>query len=234
MSERAARRSGRPSRGWLRWRWTIGRRLVGGFAVALVLLAGVGGVSYENTRRLISNQGEVDRTRDLMESLTAMWTALQNAESSERGYLIAGDEAALAAYKSSRADVDNTLDRVSAQVHPDLTERDLMRELRPVVDARFAVMQRTIDLRREQGFASARAQVVSGQGQRLMAGVSAAMGQMLDQESKVVAQRLAQARALSASTKSVVFGGTALAALLLLGLAVLLTRGITRPVNELS
>ncbi|MEV8508565.1 methyl-accepting chemotaxis protein [Actinoplanes sp. NPDC051475] len=223
-----------PPRGRWRWRWTIGRRLLAGFAVALVLLTAVGGISYYNTTRLRSNESAVTHARSVMDDLQALGVTLSRAENGERGYLITNDQDSLAPFDAARRSVDDLIARVAASTHSDLVQRNLIRELRPLVDARFALMSRIIEARRGQGLAAASALEATDLGQQLMSGVETVVGKMLAAQRAVVAKRQDASAAAATSTASVVLGGTALALVSLVLLALWLTRGITTPINELS
>ncbi|MEV4641476.1 methyl-accepting chemotaxis protein [Actinoplanes sp. NPDC049548] len=232
--KRPSRRATAPTPARGRWRWTIGRRLIAGFAVALVLLAAVGGVSYYNTRRLLSNEDAVTHARGVMDDLQTLGVTLAQAENGERGYLITDDKGALAPFDAARRSVDQVIGRVTASTRSDPVQRDLLRELRPLVDARFALMSRIIEARRSQGFAAASALESTDLGRRLMGGVQTVVDKMLAAQRQVVAQKQDASEAAATATASVVLGGTALAVVSLVLLALWLTRGITTPINELS
>ncbi|GEA86715.1 methyl-accepting chemotaxis protein [Cellulomonas cellasea] len=217
-----------------RWSWTIGRRLVAGYAVALVLLAVIGVVSFTNTQKLVENSGWVAHTHQVLNGTDAILSSLKDAETGQRGYLITGVDGYLAPYTAAQADVTEHIDAVRALTSDNAEQQGRLDDLEPLVAAKFEEMQQTIDVRDDEGFEAAQAIVLSDAGKAVMDQIRGVLDEIRSDEAQLLAERDAAASATATTTKSVVLGGTAVAVLVVLVLATFLTRSITRPVNALT
>ncbi len=118
-------------------------------------------------------------------------SALRDAETGERGYLLTGDEAFLAPYLAVRDGIEGQLAElrqrtlfVPAQQH--------LEAMAPLVAAELTEMARVIDLRRNQRTAEALAVVRAGQGKRLMDAIRTEMGAFTEVEQGMLAKIEAQ------------------------------------------
>ena len=92
-----------------RWRDRLGlslpRIVVAALGVALVMLAGIAAVSCANMSRLVGAVDEMERSNDLLETVTRAYARVADAEASSRGYALTGDSAYLVAYRGAEAAV---------------------------------------------------------------------------------------------------------------------------------
>ncbi|GGL32722.1 CHASE3 domain-containing protein [Planomonospora parontospora] len=217
-----------------RWHWTIGRRLTAGFAAALVMMGVIGAVSYSNTVDLVENEKWVEHTHQVLNRLDGVLSTLKDAETGQRGYLITAEESYLGPYTEAKDAVGDLLDETAELTSDNAAQQKNIETLRPLVDAKFAEMQQTVDLRRAEGFEAAAAVVLSDKGKAVMDKIRATLSEMRDAEAGLLTVRAAEAEATASATKNVVLFGTGLAVIALLGVAWFLTRSVTRPVNDLA
>ena len=69
-----------------------------GYALTLAVLAVGGGLGYTNARQLADDDRKVAHTHEVIESLEALLSTLKDAETGQRGYLLAEDEKYLKPY----------------------------------------------------------------------------------------------------------------------------------------
>ncbi|MFC4062762.1 methyl-accepting chemotaxis protein [Planomonospora corallina] len=234
MNDKPDQTTGAATGGRRRWSWTIGRRLVAGFVAALAMMGVIGTVSYSNTADLIENEGWVAHTHEVLNHLDGVLSTLKDGETGQRGYLITGEDAYLTPYTEARDRVGTLLDETAALTADNAAQQERITSLRSLIDAKFAEMQQTIDLRRAEGFEAARAVVLSDKGRAVMDEIRTTLTEMRQAEESLLTVRASEADSTASTTKNVVLFGTSLAAVVLLGLAWTLTRSITRPVNELA
>ncbi|MGW6128471.1 HAMP domain-containing methyl-accepting chemotaxis protein [Cellulomonas sp. NPDC055163] len=220
--------------GGRRWSWTIGRRLVAGYAVALVLMVVIGVVSFTNTQKLVENSDWVAHTHEVLNETDAILSSLKDAETGQRGYLITGVDGYLAPYTAAQTSVTEHIDAVRGLTSDNAEQQGRLDDLEPLVAAKFEEMQQTIDVRDDEGFEAAQEIVLSDAGKAVMDQIRGVLDDIRSDEAQLLAERDAAASATATTTKSVVLGGTAVAVLVVLVLATFLTRSITRPVNALT
>ncbi len=205
---------------------TIGKRIAGGFAVTLAVLVVIGGLAYLSTDRLIEANKEVARTHEVIAQLESLISTVKDAETGQRGFLITKDPAYLAPYRQAEERYKKALALLHDSTHSALVQRELA-ALGPVVDAKFAEMQKTIDVRQKKTFEDAAAVVTDNTGHDLMRRIRRAVDAMQNEERHLLDQRTADTEASARATLWTIVGGT-LVALVLVSLAAFL---IVRSVN---
>ncbi len=216
------------------WRWTIGRRVVAGYAVALVLMSAVGFVSFTNTQTLVSNSGWVEHTHEVIAETDGILLALKDAETGQRGYVITGVGTYLEPYTRAETAMVEHLEKIRSLTSDNAVQQERLDELEPLVEAKFAEMQQTIDVRSREDFESAQAIVLSDQGKAVMDQIRTLLGEIRADEERLLVDRAEEANLAANTTTAVVIGGTAAAVIIVLLLGAFVTRSITRPVNALA
>ena len=177
-------------------RWKV----VAGFASAILILL-VGALGIGLTRRLVRASDRVTDTRETLASIRTIVAIVNAAETSERGYLLTGEERYLEGYEA-------TDDAVAAELavlreaflgDPDQSRR--LDSLEYYAAAKFEDMARTIELRRLEGFGAATRRVRTDEGQRIMDAIRRIAAEMASEENSLLAafQRVEESRAERAS-----------------------------------
>jgi PAS domain S-box-containing protein len=118
-------------------------------------------------------------------------SALKDAEASQRGYLLTGDESFLEPYLAQRDSLSRQLQELqSLTLLP--AARKYLEAVAPLTEAKLAVMAQTIEVRRQQGMPAALALVRSGQGKSLMDSIRGEMLGFIETEENLLAQREAE------------------------------------------
>ena len=218
----------------MRITWTIGRRLVAGFTAALVLLAVVGFVSYRNAGTMRDTSEMVTHTYQVLAAVDTIESTLKDAETGQRGYVLTGVDSYLAPYTEAKGAIDGTIDAFAELTSDNAGQQERAEELRGLVDAKFDEMQQTIDVRRTQGFPAAVAIVLTDQGKAVMDQIREVLTAMDDEERALLDVRAQESDDAAAITQSVVVIGALVALVVLLAIAILMTRSIVRPIQAMT
>ncbi len=211
---------------------TIGRKLSLGFAVALLFLVGIGGVAYDNTSKLLEARQRVAHSNDVLAALDHLIAGLVDAETGQRGYLLTREDGYLEPYRSalgSLQQVSVDVDRLVAD-SPNQQARVLV--LKPAIRAKLDELDETIRVAREAGVAAALEIVRSGRGKQHMDDIRGMVRDMRADELASLRQADTDARERATLTFRSITYGTAMAALLLAGIAFLVTRSVTTSLHE--
>ena len=146
---------------------SIQQKVVAALAAALLVLGAVASVSYGSMRSLVRTMESVERANGVLHTLEEAYIAVSEAEASTRGYVLTGDRAYLERYHGAESEVARALARVD-QLTTDTVQARRLTRLRPLVERRFAALERTVGLRASEGFAPAVVTVRSGEGKALM------------------------------------------------------------------
>jgi methyl-accepting chemotaxis protein len=216
------------------WMHRVTTRLVAAFAVPLVVLCAVGALAYRNTTTLEFNSGRVVHTYQVLEGLELITSSLKDAETGQRGFLITGEDSYLAPYTASTDAIKAEIDTVARLTADNQAQQARIAKLRPLVTAKFAEMQSTIDLRKSEGFDAAQAVVLSNKGKAVMDQIRAVLTEMAGDESSLLGVRAASTTSAANLSRTAILLGVALAMLLVGLLAWLLARSILRPLQALT
>lgn len=164
-------------------------KVAGGLAVTLLLLLAVAASAFLSARRTARSAGLVERTLDVESDLSDLEKTMVGAESSTRGFLLTGDEDYLDSYRAAPALVRDEIIGLRRKTADDPVQQRHLAALEPLVAAKFARMDRTVELRRRGGSEAAAAEVSSGIGRRLMTGIRTHLRAMSLREERVAADR---------------------------------------------
>ena len=136
-------------------------------SVGFLVLFGIIGMTIWLGERAQIYFDEASSLRDLRIAAVELRSALQSAESSERGFLIGGNEIYLAPYDSAKAHIDDSLARVQ-QLLAGSARDDLLTRLSNIISDKITEMDRTIALKTEFKDNEALTEFSSNRGKALM------------------------------------------------------------------
>ena len=184
------------------------QRKVGvGFAFALACLGVVGVVSYLSVVRLNENAAWVAHTHEVLSRLESLIAATTDAETAERGYVITGDESFLEPYRRSAALVDEHARRLRQLTADNRAQQQRLDSVEPLVADRLANLRTVIELRKNQDFAAAQNEILSGRGKQFHDRIRRLIDEMKDAETDLLSQRERRTQHSSAVAQGVIIGG---------------------------
>jgi len=213
-------------------KWTVGRKIALGFALAILVLVVVGGVAYRTDGTLIENAHAVTRTHQAIESLTHLVSLMKDAETGARGFALTGDESYLEPFNAAVAELGGTLENVRTQTRDDPRQQERAARLGPLVDVKLAELRQTIDARRAGNVDAAIKVVVASDGKRKMDDIRSLVGEMTQEEHTVLDARAAAAEEGVSATKTTIIGGVVLALVAVVTAAWIITSSLGRQLSS--
>ena len=211
---------------------TIGKRIAAGYALSLLALVAVAVVAYQAATELTDTTTELMVTRRIAKDLREVDISLLTVQTSQRGYLLTGDESYLAPYSQASSEVDaNLADLKQVRLPDDVASR--LDQILPLIQRKRTDMAGTLQLRREKGMEAAAARVSTNRGQSLMAEVRQKISSLLDQVEQTYQRRHDQATDSSRRMGVVLVLGTLIGLGILVIGTYLIGRSITLPLGEL-
>ena len=182
---RAKRRSGVPIHGMIRapqtraarpWRRvestnrsrSFGALIALGFTISFVMLIVIGAVGYFSIAKVWNNTHELGATYAVIDQLSELISALKDAETGQRGYLLTGDDTYLEPYRLADASIDDALKQLRDSTADDPVQARRLEQAVPLIQSKMAKLKQTIELRRSQGLDAALKVVTTGQGKAYM------------------------------------------------------------------
>ena len=215
-------------------RLSIGAKIGAGFALGLAMLVVLGVLSYRNSTGLIAEAERVIHTYQVLGDLDGIIQAMTDAETGQRGYIVAGEDAYLEPYTTGSAKVGTLLHDLRQLTSDNPNQQKRLDSLEPLVTARLNSLKAGIDTRRERGFKAAQDQVRTGQGKKTMDDIRQVVAEMRDEENRLLKERDATAKAGAGLTVSVIVIGIPLAFILMAVVAIAVIRNISIPLGDLT
>ncbi len=156
-------------------------RIAVSLAAATLLVALVVAMSLLAVRQIGTAAEARSHTYSLVMRGHAVLSALKDAETGERGYVVTGDERFLEPYIAVRASIRDQLEELRPLTLIDAA-RMRVDALVPLVDAKLAQMSHVVELRRSHDVTAATAAVASGRGRQLMDSIRAEMSGFIQLE----------------------------------------------------
>jgi nitrogen fixation negative regulator NifL len=195
-------------------RWPLATKIAVGFGAALLVLVGIGVVSYRSTVTLVETAAWVTHTYKVLKELEDLPSQLKDMQRSERGYVITGQERYLDVYPAAlrilRGEIA-ALRQLTAEIPEQQRHLD---RLEPLVSRLLAELQEIIDVRRERGFAAAEKEIRKGEGKQFMDDILQVIVRMEGVEHRLLADREQAAKATATTARRVVISGSVFACLL--------------------
>jgi signal transduction histidine kinase len=195
--------------------------IICGTVLLMVLLNGF--VAYRSTRGLLDRERDVAHTHAVLTELERIVATLDDAETSQRGYVITGKVTYLLPYTTASEQIDSEIADLQAITADNPQAQQRIASLRPLIADKFAEMRLTIDLRTAGRTDDALQIIRSDEGERMMNQIRGQIATMRSTQSALLALRLESEReALSGTT--ITFVIAALTDVVLLGWVIYLVR----------
>jgi signal transduction histidine kinase/CheY-like chemotaxis protein len=147
--------------------WTIGNKIIAGYAISMAALIILGISSLLVLSGLLEALNQRNIQRETLTHLYQIFSGLQDAETAQRGYVLTGRAEYLEPYERAKKDVPRRFQQLEQLVNK-WADADTVRKLRNSSEAKLSHVEKVVTLRRDEGFEAAAALVGSGTGKRLM------------------------------------------------------------------
>ena len=137
-------------------------------AIGFLTLLGIVGMTLWLGERAQIYADQAIMARDTRVSAVELRSAIQSAESAQRGFLVSGNEIYLAPFDSAKASLERQLVRLKSLLAPFPETDAMLRRLTGVIAEKTSEMDRTIALKQEQRDAEALAIFRTNRGKALM------------------------------------------------------------------
>ena len=195
-------------------RWSLGRKLGTGFAAAGAILLLVAAVGYRSTVMLIDNDEAVTHSHQVRVAFANLLSLLKDAETGQRGYVITGADSYLEPYRTALAEIKTALDLAGRLTADNPSQQRRLAAMSPIIDAKLAELNQTIDLRKNQGFDAALKVVANNSGKTYMDQIRNFVTEADQEEERLLDQRAAESRSSAAWATAIILWGSIAGAVL--------------------
>jgi methyl-accepting chemotaxis protein len=162
--------------------WSIGKKIISGYCIALLLLVVVGTASFLSVRELIATEKAQDHAREVLTLIEQLQLHLLDAESSQRGYIITSREEHLTHYTNALDALTATRGRLVPELAGSSEQTERLVRLERLVDERLARMVSALRAMKERGTEAGLEAVSTNQGGSIMDQVRLIATEMYSEE----------------------------------------------------
>lgn len=188
-----------------------------GLVAVLVLLLGIGFISYRSTTDLIDREVRVAQTHQVRETIEHLLSLMEDIESTQRIDLLTGESQYLQSYREVGNSVEEALRDLTDLTLDNQTQQQHLLALRSLIDLRLVQLKDVIDLRDTGKIEPNELKVRLRVGKETMDKIKMALGEMQDQEQVLLTNSSKQAVRAASFTLSLIIGGTFLTIVLAIG-----------------
>ena len=199
------------------------QRIIATFGAPAIVLV-VGAFAYMSIQRARTARDLVVHTRDVIFTTFATLTALQDAETGQRGYIITGADEYLQPYHNALTALSTDTSALRALTRDNVTQQRRLDTLSTLVSAKLAELAHTIDLRRAGKIAEAGAVIRAGAGKQSMDEIRKLLTAMDETERTLLIRRQATEERWARIAFIVIVAGSIAAAIVALVVNGLLDR----------
>ncbi|HAZ43977.1 MAG TPA: hypothetical protein DDW76_16275 [Cyanobacteria bacterium UBA11369] len=162
------------------------KQIVAGFGLAATILAGIGLVSYRSFTEQIEVSKQVVQSEKVLEKLDSILSQIKDAETGQHGYLLTGEERYLEPYNATVKVVEGEVKQLRQLTAQNPNYQRQIATLETLTAAKLALIQETIELRRNKGFESALQAIQTNRGNNLMDYIRATIASMQNRERQLL------------------------------------------------
>jgi CheY-like chemotaxis protein/signal transduction histidine kinase len=189
-----------------------------GFLVAVAAVIIIAVLSFDSVRQAAATSRELARTVEALAQVQAILSALKDAETGQRGYLLTGREDYLEPFQAAKQALPLALSDARIQLADDPAQTHRLESLSVLANEKLQELSKTVELRQAGQSEAALAIVLSGHGKALMDRIRILGDEMQNQERGQVVDKSRDWRSASSFSFAVTSGGSLLL-LFLIGIA---------------
>ncbi|WP_343530868.1 response regulator [Pedobacter sp.] len=122
-----------------------------GLGISLILLIISSAASYISIKNLIKSADLVVESNNIINDVDNIVSALKDAETGQRGFLLTGNTVFLEPYNNSERRTDSLFTKVMASTKDNAYEQQKLKELRDIIEKRMKILISTIQTKRNKG-----------------------------------------------------------------------------------
>ncbi len=180
--------------------WSLDKRITTGFIASIAIMLTAAGVSWNYTSELQDAAAWVSHTHQVLKEIGDVRAGMAELESSQRGYIILGDEHLLASREEIKTEIRKSIENLRSLTADNPRQKPRIDQLAPLISQRTDFGEQTILVRRQQGFASAQHMIALGTGMRLSADVEQVLGALRGEEDSLLVTREKKSEMISTAT----------------------------------
>jgi PAS domain S-box-containing protein len=131
--------------------WSLNASTTSGFALGFLLIVVAGAAGFNFTRHIVETSNRVTHRQEVLKETEEVLAGIASLASSERVYVIVGDEQVLKDRQTIKAALDDDVHQLQILTHNDPNQQFRLDRLEPLIRQRIDWEERMITARRQEG-----------------------------------------------------------------------------------
>lgn len=199
------------SRGMWWIRTSIEEKIVLGFVLSLLAMAGTGWLAYRTSRGMITSEQLVSHTYEVIADLESGLSVLTDAETAQRGFLLTGDDHFLQDCNAAASKVNGWMAGVRSLTADNPGQQERLSQLEPIIQKRLESLRNRIHVRQQEGLQAAADAVALREGKNLMDEIERQIFALRSTETLLLRERIEAAVHSARRNTAVIVAATVLA-----------------------
>ncbi len=215
-------------------KFSIGKKMAAGFALALAALVIISLVSYRNINELNADARWVTHTVEVLQRLESLSAGMMEAQGAARGYVLAPSPSFQVIFKTASSDINREMEMLRSLTVDNPHQQGRLDKLEPIIAVRLDTLQKLMELNASNA-ADKAAQIATivRDGQEKTDEIHQLTADMEDEEHGLLGERQTRSAAAVKLTSSTITYGTLLAFLMVGGIGLFIAKSITSPLQVL-
>lgn len=184
-----------------------------GLGLSLFILFVSSLASFTSIRNLIKSADLVSHSNEVMTNLDAVVSALKDAETGQRGYLLTGDREFLEPFNGAKETALNLLTRIGVSTSENAFHQQNVKRLREIIIGRLSIIERTIEAK-DKGETITVLEMINGK--KYMDAARSLIRTMQEEEKRLLDSRTSELNKLAGYTPVLILIAAFLAVLITL------------------
>ena len=180
--------------------WSLDLMTTAGFAFGVVLMVATTASAFNFARQMLETNNTINHQQDVLRELRQTVTGLAELASSERVFVLVGNEDLLKERESTIAAVKKNLEDVRHSTTGDPRQQRRLNQVEPLIEQRINWEEQVIAARRSDGMSAAAQMIATGPGLKLSEEAFQILNQMQDEEYGLLTKDRTEAEMASVAT----------------------------------
>jgi len=211
---------------------TLPLTTVTGFVAAVVALILISVLSYRSVQEWNRATARTAHTIAVLDAVDGVMAALTDAETSQRGYLLTGEERYLQLYWSTGSRLDQSLAALRQLTSADDARRSQVESIERAAGEKSAELRQTVELRRAGKVSEALQIVLTDRGKSVMDRLRALLGSVRADEERILDERGHESQSAAATATTIILAGAVALLFLFWGASFLTARDFRMRARE--
>ena len=201
---------------------SLEKKIAVALAAVLVLLLGIGFVSYRSTTDVINREARVAQTHQVRETIEHLLYLIEDIEDKQRIDLLTGEHQYLQSYREVSHNIEEVLQNITDLTRESQIQQEQLLALRRLIDLRFVQLKRAIDLRDAGRIQANENTILQHAGKETMDNILMMLHKMRGQEQVELTNWSKQADRAASFMYAFIIGGTSMTIVFAIGGGVLI------------